>query len=165
MRRKAIGATAALAVVPLLVAPVGHAEVGVPKLDGPCSAEQSGAMTALPDGATFLSCLGGAGAGYRWRAVESPFAPSTRWLSYGRALKLHGEGLRNPQIQAGDWIGVPQDPDSRCKAEQEAVVSAGEVGPAQVASGESGQPLSLTVVHSLFSIELTGNCLWTKQAG
>ena len=75
---------------------------------------------------------------------------------------MHGEGLRNPEIQKGDWTAVPQDPETQCTAVQVAVVSAGVVSPPQTAQGQPGRPLSLTVVPKLFSITLSGFCLWTK---
>ncbi|HEY7054090.1 MAG TPA: hypothetical protein VH496_18450 [Mycobacterium sp.] len=77
-------------------------------------------------------------------------------------MKLHGQGLRNPNIMSGDWTATPQRTDSRCRAEQLAVVRAGEVGPPMVREGATGQPLSLQVVPNLFSITMSGYCLWTK---
>jgi hypothetical protein len=79
-------------------------------------------------------------------------------------LELHGQGRRNPEILSGDWIGYPQDSGSRCSAEQAAVVSAGVVGPPQTSMGGPGQPLQFEVLPVVFSIKLTGNCLWEKAS-
>jgi hypothetical protein len=75
-------------------------------------------------------------------------------------LELRGQGRRNPEIMSGDWIGYPQDSGSRCSAEQAAVVSAGVVGPPQTSMGEPGQPLQFEVLPVVFTIKLTGYCLW-----
>jgi hypothetical protein len=81
-------------------------------------------------------------------------------VSTDAGLELHGQGRRNPEMSSGPWTAIPRDPDTRCRAEQAAVVRAGEVGPPQVAEGEVGQPLRFDVVPVMFSIELTGRCLW-----
>ena len=54
-----------------------------------------------------------------------PYPNSDRWLTYGPTLTLHGEGQRNREIDSGDWIGSPQDPDGRCTAEQVAIATPG----------------------------------------
>jgi hypothetical protein len=76
-------------------------------------------------------------------------------------MTLHGEGLRNPSVASGEWMATPQDAGTQCRAVQRAVVEAGVVGPPQIAEGTEGQPLSLHVVPQLYSIELSGYCLWT----
>jgi hypothetical protein len=76
-------------------------------------------------------------------------------------MKLHGEGIRNTNLPSGDWIAVPQDADTQCTAVQVAVVSAGVVGAPQTVTGEKGQPLAFKVPPRLFSIQMTGYCLWT----
>ena len=102
------------------------------------------------------------GLGYQWKIFDSPYPNSDRWLTYGPTLTLHGEGQRNREINSGDWIAYPQDSGSRCTAEQLVVVSAGELGPPQVSTGEPGQPLEFRVLPLLFTIEMSGNCLWQK---
>ncbi|HZQ31877.1 MAG TPA: hypothetical protein VFB19_09095 [Mycobacterium sp.] len=118
-------------------------------------------MTWPPNDKLPLVCANQPG-GYRWTALTEPPAPSDRWLSYGPPMRLHGEGLQNPSVTSGNWTATPQDPNSQCRAEQLAVVKAGVVGPPQIAEGEKGKPLSFSVVPKLFSIAMSGYCLWTK---
>lgn len=77
-------------------------------------------------------------------------------------MTLHGEVLRNPDVASGAWTAIPQDADSQCRVEQRPVVSAGEVGPPQVSESAGGQQLSFRVLPQLFSIEMSGYCLWTR---
>jgi hypothetical protein len=114
-------------------------------------------MTWPPDDRSPLECLNN-----QWQAVTSPQPPNDRWLSFGPPIKLHGEGLRNPSIKSGDWTATPQDSSSLCRAEQQAVISPGVVGAPQVSEGKPGEPLSFQVVPRLFSIEMSGSCLWTR---
>jgi hypothetical protein len=135
--------------------PVASAEPVLPQPGTPCSSE--GAMTLLPDAKLPLECLGN-----QWHAVITPQPPNDRWLSFGQPMKLHGEGLRNPDVASGAWTATPQDAESQCRAEQRAVVSAGEVGPPQISESAGGQQLSFRVLPQLFSIEMSGYCLWTR---
>jgi len=117
-------------------------------------------MTWPTDATMPLVCLNG-----QWQVVTSPPPPNDKWLSAGPAMTLHGEGLRNPSLASGAWTAVPQDSTSTGRAEQRAVVDAGVVGPPQVAAGQPGRPLSLHVVPQLYSIEMSGYCLWTRTGG
>ena len=119
-------------------------------------------MTWPPNAKMPLVCVNQPN-GYQWQTVTSPQPPNDRWLSYGPPMTLHGEGMRNPSVKSGDWTATPQDSNSQCRAQQQAVVSAGVVGPPQTAEGKAGQPLSFQVVQKLFSIEMSGYCLWTRQ--
>jgi hypothetical protein len=167
-QRIAVAATAMVvaAAPPLSAAACAHAEPArdhvVPQADAPCSETLADALTQLPDGQTFLVCRSEPG-GYRWTPFTGPYPSSDRWLSYGPELKLHGQGLRNPEILSGQWVGSPQDPGSSCSAEQAAVVSAGEVGPPQTSTGKPGQPLHFEVLPVIFSIKMTGYCLWQRS--
>ena len=114
-------------------------------------------MTWRPDDDTPMECLGN-----QWQTVTTPQPPNDRWLSFGPPMTLHGQGMRNPNVAAGAWTATPQDADSQCRAVQQAVVSAGEVGPPQVSESPTGQPLSFQLLPQLFSIEMTGYCLWTR---
>jgi hypothetical protein len=80
-------------------------------------------------------------------------------------MTLHGQGRRNPDVTSGDWTATPQDSDSSCGAVQRAVVEAGVVGPPQIAEGPDGRPLTFRVVPQLYSIDMSGYCLWTRVAG
>lgn len=159
-KRTPVFLTAILTAAVLLVAPApAHADLVVPQLDAPCSENLGGALTQLPDGQTYLECNNAAGR-YQWSEFTSPYASSDRWYSYGPAVNLHGQGLRNPQILSGSWTAYPQEEGTLCSAQQAAVVGAGQVGPPQTSSGEPGQPMNFEVLPVVFSIELMGNCLW-----
>jgi hypothetical protein len=77
-------------------------------------------------------------------------------------MLLHGEGLRNPSVKSGEWTATPQDPNTKCRAEQQTVAAPGVVGPAQVAAADAGQPLEFEVPPRLFSIQMSGYCLWER---
>jgi hypothetical protein len=100
----------------------------------------------------------------QWQTVTSPQPPNDRWLSFGPAMTLHGEGMRNPSVQSGNWTATPQDPGSQCRAAQETVVSPGVLTQPQVSEGTAGQSLSLRLLPRLFSIQMSGYCLWTRTA-
>jgi hypothetical protein len=143
----------------LLSAPaVASADPEVPQPGTPCASDLTNAMTWPPDGKSPLECLNN-----QWQAVVTPQPPNDRWLSFGPPMTLHGQGLRNPNVASGDWIATPQDANSSCRAEQRTVVGPGVVGPPQVAESPKGQPLSFQLVPRLFSIEMSGYCLWTRS--
>jgi hypothetical protein len=119
-------------------------------------------MTQLPDQKINLVCQQQANEDYQWGFVTSDYPSSDRWLTYGPQLTLRGEGTRNYNLRSGDWIALPQDPDSQCIEEQVVVVRAGVVSSPQVAAGATGQQLSFRVLPNLFSIMMKGYCLWTK---
>ncbi len=148
--------------------PVGaSAEPATPQANTECAATHDGALTQLLDYTThvttYLQCRNQRGVGYRWQVFDSPYPTSDRWLSFGPKLILHGEGQRNREIDSGDWIGYPQDSGSWCAAQQQAVVSAGTVSTPLVSTGEPGQQLQLKILPLLFTIELSGYCLWQKE--
>lgn len=149
----ACGAAAAALCVPA----VGHAQPAGPTPGTPCGGAAERALSQLPDG-TPVQCSGG-----RWAPFDDPYPSSDRWVSTDTGLQLHGQGMRNPEMLSGPWTGLPQRPDAQCRAEQSAVVSAGQVGPAQVVEGQPGQPLHFEVLPVMFTIALSGDCLW--QAG
>jgi hypothetical protein len=136
---------------------VAHAEIGGPSVDGGCGADLTGALTRLPGDATLVECTG-----ERWRVNEDPYPHSDRWLTYGPALVLHGEGQRNRELDSGDWTGHPLQPEDQCTAQQMSVAEAGGLTPPEVSVGEPGQPLRLSLRPLLFSVVLGGSCLWTK---
>lgn len=134
----------------------------VPQPDTPCSSNLANAMTRLPDQKINLVCQQQANEDYQWGVVTSDYPSSDRWLTYGPQLTLRGEGTRNYNLRSGDWIALPQDPDSQCIEEQIAVVGAGVVSSPQVEAGAPGQELSFRVLPDLFSITMKGYCLWRK---
>ena len=164
MKRIIVGvaAVAVSAAATLVASPLGAAEPAVPQPGAPCSASIAGALTQLPDFMTFLQCENQRGGEYRWQTFDSPYPNSDRWLSYGPRLTLHGEGQPNREVDSGDWIAYPQTSDGQCKAAQLDLRGAGERTQPQVSTGEPGQPLKLRVLPLLFTVELSGNCLWQK---
>lgn len=133
---------------------VAQAAPPVPHPGASCPAVAEGALSHGPDDAV-VECRGG-----RWVVYGGPYPSSGRWLSAGDGLHLHGQGMRNPEMLSGPWTATPLTPDTTCRAEQAAVVSAGEVGPPQISEGAPGQPLRFAVLPVMFSIHLTGDCLW-----
>jgi hypothetical protein len=150
-------AVAAISVALSWAPGVASADVPAPQPNTPCSPNFAAAMTWLPNDKVPLVC-----AGNQWQTVTAPYPMSDRWLSYGPPMKLHGEGLRNASIRSGDWVATPQESTSRCRAEQLTVVDPGVVGTPQVDEGIAGQPLSFRVLPKLFSITMSGYCLWVK---
>lgn len=162
MRRFRAAVTASVAVC--LTLPFGSAvaaaDVPAPQPGTPCPAELSGAMTLLSDRHEYLICQGEPGS---WAEADIPFPPNDRWFSFGPAITLHGEGMRNPNLTSGPWTATPRDPATTCTANQLTIVRAGVLAPPQITQGIAGQPLSVQVQPRLFSIELTGDCLWSRD--
>jgi hypothetical protein len=154
--------TLATAIAVLFAPTAAYADPVVPQPDTPCLPNLADAMTWLPEQKINLVCLQQPNQRYQWIIVTSDYPSSDRWLTYGPQLTLRGEGTRNRNLRSGDWIALPQDPDSQCIAEQIAVVSAGVVSSPQVEAGTTGQQLSFRVLPNLFSITMKGYCLWTK---
>lgn len=139
-----------------------QADVDVPAIGSPCRAELVDAMTLLPDERTYVRCQQ-SGLGYAWEQVQTPFDPNDTWLSYGPAITLHGQGMRNPNLSSGQWTATPQDPETICQATQTTVVEAGVLAQPQTLEGEQGKPMDVEMLPKLFYVELAGNCLWSKQ--
>lgn len=148
-------AAAALMSAAALTCPTAAAAPVAPQPGTPCATPA--ALTKLPDARTVLTCNGST-----WAVYDGPYPSSGTWLSYGPGLTLHGQGLRNPEILSGAWTATPQDPETQCQAVQATVVSAGEVGAPQTTTGAPGQVLDLEVLPVVFSITLSGDCLWQK---
>lgn len=151
-----IGATAAaFASSPLAVA---SADPVSPQTNASCTAELKDALT-LPAGATAPMVCDGA----NWQPVADPYPMSDEWLSTGPVMTLHGQGRRNPMLESGRWTATPLTSESACGATQFAVVSGTPtLTPPQSDRGEPGRPLTLELVPRLFTIELTGDCLWQR---
>ena len=159
-RRVRATVTAVSVVALLLSAPaLAWADPEAPQPGTACSVDMSDVMTWPSDARMPLVCANG-----QWQTVTSPQPPNDRWLSYGPAMTLHGQGMRNPSVESGNWTATPQDPGSQCRAEQETVVSPGVLSQPQVSEGKPGQPLSLQLLPRLFSIQMSGYCLWTRTA-
>lgn len=149
----------ACAVTPVALA---HADPPPPAVGTGCPADLADAMTLLPDQSTYVACRQ-AGPGYAWAAVQTPFPPNEKWLSYGPPITLHGQAMRNPNLSSGRWTATPRTPGATCQATQTTVVEAGVLAPPQVSEGEQGKPMALEMPPSLFYAELAGDCLWVKQ--
>jgi hypothetical protein len=119
-------------------------------------------MTLLPDEQTYVICQEG-GAGYAWTAASVPFEPNDTWLSYGPAITLHGQGMRNPNLSSGWWTATPQDDETECRVQQETVVEAGVLSQPQVSQAQKGEQLSVKMLPKLFYVELSGNCRWERD--
>lgn len=146
----------------LLVGPVAHADVAPPEVGAPCAAELDGAMTLLPDESTYVSCEQQPGR-YAWTPAMTPFPPNDSWLSYGPAITLHGQAMRNPNLSSGAWTATPQDPETTCRMTQTTVVEAGVLAAPEVSEAGQGKPLEVQLRPNLFYAELAGNCLWVKD--
>jgi hypothetical protein len=142
--------------------PVVRADPEPPRPDTPCAERLAGALAQLPDRKTVVECRKQQGNDFGWQIFTSPYPNSNRWLTYGPQLILHGEGQPNGEIDSGDWIAYPQVAEGQCTAEQQAVVRAGELSSPQISTSERGQPLKLQLLPLLFTVELTGRCLWQK---
>ena len=154
---------AVLVVAAALLAPaVAHADTPVPQPGAGCSEDLAGAMTQLPNGRDFLVC-GGQDGSHTWAAAAVPFDPADEWFSYGSGITLHGQGFRNPNLSSGNWTASPLDPETACAAEQVTVVSAGVLAPPQNSRGEPGRPLSVELLPKLFTVTMTGDCLWSRD--
>jgi hypothetical protein len=153
VRRTAVATLALL----LSTQAVASADPPVPQPGTPCAPDLAGVMTMPADSMSSLDCVDN-----QWQAVTSPQPPNDRWLSLGPTMTLHGDGLRNPDLASGTWTAVPQDPTARCRAEQRTVVEAGVVGPPRVAEGAAGQSLTVEIAPQLYSVALSGHCLWTR---
>ncbi len=145
----------AVLALPLTAAPPAAADAAPPVAGSPCPVELDGVMTQLPGGADYLTC-----ADRSWTPVQTPFPPNGAWLSYGPAIVLHGQGFRNPNLASGPWTATPLAEDTRCGATQVTVVEPGLLAPPAVTEGDVGQPLDLEMLPKLFTVELTGRCLW-----
>jgi hypothetical protein len=150
---------AALGMSPVAFA---HADPDLPAVGIGCTAELADAMTLLPDQTTYVACRQ-AGLGFAWAAVQTPFPPNDTWLSYGPAITLHGQAMRNPNLSSGRWTATPRSPDTTCRATQTTVVEAGVLAQPQVFESEQGKPLLLEMLPRLFYAELAGDCLWVRE--
>lgn len=161
MRRVSAVVGAAAAVWLVASGGFAHADPAAPEMGGVCSADLADAMTLLPDGTTYAVCQQ-AGLGYAWTPAQTPFPPNDKWLSYGPAITLHGQGMRNPNLSSGQWTATPLDPESTCRAKETTVVEGGVLADPQIFEAEQGKPLEVQMLPKLFYAELAGNCLWVK---
>jgi hypothetical protein len=154
----------ALVLAAALVTPaMAHADAPVPQAGAPCSDNLADAMTQVPGGSDFLVCRRQSDGSHAWAPAAVPFDPADQWFSYGPGITLHGQGFRNPNLSWGNWTASPLDPEAVCSAEQVTVVSAGVLAPPQSSRGEPGQTLSVELLPKLFTVTMTGDCLWSRE--
>lgn len=139
--------------------PSAHADPAPPQPDTACAAELDGALTGVADSNALLQCRDG-----DWQPYTDVYPASDRWLTTGAPLTLHGQGMRNPEVHAGQWTGTPQDSETQCSARQVDVLGPGQLNAPLVQTGDPGQPLSFAVSAKLFSATLSGFCLWQRNA-
>ncbi|MDY6999027.1 MAG: hypothetical protein SW019_20730 [Actinomycetota bacterium] len=137
-----------------------------PQPGAACPADQGGALTALPsqpgdpsNRKNLLECTG-----ETWQAFTGEYPESDMWLSSGPELTLRGQGLRNPEVMAGQWTGTPQQPDGVCSAEFVDVTGGPDkTSEPQTRTGDPGQPLSFEATTRLYTVTLSGFCLWQRS--
>ena len=123
-------------------------------------------VAAVPDQSTepgarksLLECKDGS-----WQDYRAEYPNSDRWLSTGPELVLHGQGVRNPEFMAGHWTGTPQESDAICHA---TYVQGGDDNPkitqTHEVNGDAGKPVEFEAPVRLFTVTLTGNCLWERS--
>lgn len=135
-----------------------------PTLYASCPAQLDGTLTALPseagdppDGRKLLECSGGT-----WKTFRAEYPSSDRWLSTGSELLLHGQGVRNAEFFGGHWTGTPQSEDSVCRAEY-VDATGGRMAEPQVVTAEAGEPVEFEASTHLFTVKLSGYCLWERS--
>jgi hypothetical protein len=159
------GALIAVATAALSFSAPAAADDPVPAAGAPCPQNFANVMTQLPGGRDYLICQPVPDRDGNWAPVDTPFDPSSRWLSYGPEMTLHGQGFRNPNLRSGQWTATPLDPSTMCSADQVTVIGPGELAPLVHSQGMPGRPLQLEVLPKLFTIALSGNCLWSEDQG
>lgn len=150
---------AAVTAVALGSAPPASADPTVaPQAGTDCAPGLDGALTGVAGSKALLQCRDGS-----WQPYTEVYPSGDRWLTTDAPLTLHGQGMRNPEVLAGAWTGTPQDDQSSCTATQVDVVAAGQLGAPQTVTGDAGQPLEFPVSAKLFTVTLTGFCLWHRD--
>lgn len=173
MNRRALALTAAAATTVVvgggaLAYTLASADPGsqepapAPALDASCAENLDGAVTELPGQAedgrrNFIECRSGS-----WQAFTAEYPSSDRWLSNDTGLELHGQGVRNAEMFAGTWTGTPQTPDTVC-ATKYSDATGGKIADPVTATADPGQPVSFEASDWLFSVTLTGDCLWQRD--
>ncbi|SEH74277.1 hypothetical protein SAMN04489835_3541 [Mycolicibacterium rutilum] len=150
LRAAVLAVLVALAGAPMACAQPGAGSTG-------CTSDLDGAMTRTPDADVPSVCRGGA-----WQPVTAPQPPADRWVSSEAPELLHGQGMRNPEMAAGTWTATPRDPSARCRAQQRDVVAPGQLSEPATVEGQPGEPVRVQVAPRMFTIELSGNCVWVR---
>ncbi|MGV0814545.1 hypothetical protein ABQF34_21475 [Mycolicibacterium boenickei] len=143
--------------------PPGPPESSAPQPDASCTEGLAGALTSAEPGQLgnnrrLLQCADGA-----WQVLGDPYPSSDRWLTTGPALILHGQGRRNPEAKAGAWTASPQTAEARCSVEVVDVLGAGKTSEPEKFSAEPGRSLTFEISDHMFTVKLSGYCLWVRS--
>ena len=138
--------------------PPGPADTTAAQPDSPCPDGFEGALTGTGTERPLLICTGGT-----WQQLHDPYPSSDRWLTTGPELIVHGQGRRNPEAKAGSWTGLPQTAEAHCRVDSVDVVGAGRTSAPQTFTAGAGQPLHFEVSDHLFTVALSGFCLWQRE--
>lgn len=165
----AVTGTAAVTIGSALIAlaqadPDDHQPDVAPAAGASCSAGLDGAVTALPvqtgdpsNRKNLLRCSEGS-----WQVDNDEYPSSDRWLVSQPELVLHGQGVRNAELFAGTWTGTPQTPETVCTAVVRDATG-GTVAAPQTVTAPAGKPAKFEASNWLFTVTLTGNCLWERS--
>lgn len=141
------------------------APAGPPTLYASCQEQLDGAVTALPPGPAdppnrknLLKCSEGS-----WTTFRAEYPSSDRWLSTGAAITLHGQGVRNAELFSGHWTGTPQSEDATCGVEY-VDATGGQLADPKTVDADPGRPVEFDASPYLFTVTLSGYCLWERQA-
>ena len=142
--------------------PTGPSETAPPQQATSCAQGLAGALTPTGSAQTgnnlhLLQCSDGI-----WQPFADPYPSSDRWLTTGGELVLHGQGRRNPEAKAGTWTASPQTSEARCSAESVDVIGAGRTSAPQTYSSDAGRSLTFEVSDHMFTVKLSGYCLWQR---
>ena len=152
-----LGVTACAQARPQPTPPPGPGQTAIPQPGTACQDNLDGVLTGTGAARVLLQCSDGT-----WQQFHGPYPSSDRWLTTGPALVVHGQGRRNPEVRAGRWTGTPQTAQARCSAERVDVVAAGETSPPETSSADPGQPLTFDISDHMFTVTLSGFCLWQR---
>lgn len=135
-----------------------------PQQGAACAADLGGALTALPsqpgdpqNRKNLLECSDGS-----WQTYTAEYPSADRWLSTGPDLVLHGQGVRNAELFAGQWTGTPQTSADVCRA-QYVDASNGKMSEPHTVTAEPGRPVEFDASTQLFTVTLSGHCLWQRN--
>lgn len=141
-----------------------QSDVGVPAVGASCSAGLDGAVTALPsqpgdpvNRKNLLRCTAGS-----WQTDNDEYPSSDRWLVSGPELVLHGQGVRNAEMFAGTWTGIPQTPEAVCTAVVRDATG-GKIADPQTVTAGAGQRATFPASDWLYTVTLSGDCLWERS--
>ncbi|MUL83759.1 MULTISPECIES: hypothetical protein [unclassified Mycolicibacterium] len=143
-------------------APPGPAQTTAPQPGTSCAESLAGVLTPADAGQIgnnrrLLQCEDGS-----WQPFADAYPSSDRWLTTGPEVILHGQGRRNPEAKAGTWTASPQTAEALCSVEVVDIVAAGRTSGPMTTTAAPGQPLTVEVSDHMFTVKLSGYCLWQR---